>query len=92
MSRYEVKHEDKGLAFGNDHACGEFLMIWQRPTDPKERNAQDQYGPDPEEVIVDLDTKFHPKFDRGMMVRLISKHGFDLSELEEARNEAELNA
>jgi hypothetical protein len=31
MSRYEVIHEDKGLAFGKDHACGEFLMIWKRP-------------------------------------------------------------
>ena len=33
MSRLEVLHDDKGLAFGKDHVCGDFLMIWKRVYD-----------------------------------------------------------
>jgi hypothetical protein len=84
MSRYEVIHIDKGLAFGSDRACGEFLMIWKRPTDPKERNNPISEMPGPDNVIVDLD-KLDPTFDRDMMLRLISEHGFTLSELENAK-------
>jgi hypothetical protein len=84
MSRYEVKHSDKGLAFGRDHACGEFLMIWRRPTNPAERQKQDAMGPDPDEVLVDKDTLFDRDFDRPAMLRLIAKHGFTLDELQAA--------
>jgi hypothetical protein len=84
MSRYEVKHEDKGLAFGKDHACGEFLMIWKRPEDPKERKDQDVFGPDPDEILVDKDTMFDKDFTRAEMLRLITEHGFHLGELQAA--------
>jgi hypothetical protein len=84
MSRYEVIHEDKGLAFGSDHACGEFLMIWKRPKNPKKRTAQDKFGPDPEEILVDKDTHFNPDFNRDAMVKLITEHGFALHELQTA--------
>ncbi len=87
--RYEVLHEDKGLAFGHDHACGEFLMIWSRPTDPKEREMQHQFGPNPEEILVDVDTLFNKTFERDEMLRLIGLHGFSLSELEAAKAQTE---
>jgi len=80
MSRYEIYHEDKGLAFGSDHACGEYLQIWLIPVDSEERKLQKQFGPDSEEMLVDED-KF-TGFDRDKMLALIKEHGFDLSELE----------
>lgn len=87
MSRYTVLHQDKGLAFGRDHSCGEFLIIWQRPNDPKERTLQDSFGPNPSEILVDLDTRFNVEFDRTLMECIIQKHGFDIGELEEVYKE-----
>jgi hypothetical protein len=87
MSRYEILHEDKGLAFGNDHACGEFIMIWTRPADPMKRKEQDNYGPEPEDVLVDKDTLFDKDFNKEQMLKLIKEHGFDVSELQEAKRE-----
>ena len=84
MSRYEVLHKDKGLAFGHDHPCGEFLMIWQRPTDSKERELQDKFGPDPEEMLVDVDTMFNKDFNRDKMIELIIEHNFTINELKQA--------
>jgi len=89
MSRHEVIHKDKGLAYGKDHACGEFLMIWKRPIDLEERKNQDKFGPDPEEIIVDKDTMFHKDFNKNEMIRLIELHGFELQELEDAYNKAQ---
>lgn len=80
MSRFQVMHQDKGLAFGDDHACGEFLMIWIRPTDPSERDAQDIFGPDPEEVIVDEDTVL-TGLTREKYLALLAEHGFSEEEL-----------
>jgi len=81
MSRYQILHEDKGLAFGNDHACGEFLQIWKRPDNPKDRSEQDQFGPNPEEMLVDLDTRFDKDFTKDKMLEIITLHGFRLDEL-----------
>ncbi len=83
MSRYTVLHEDKGLAFGSDHACGEFLMIWVRPNDPDVRKEQDNFGPDPEEVIIDEDTMF-TGLTREKYLSILKEHGFNESELEQA--------
>lgn len=91
MSRFEVRHQDKGLAFGNDHACGEFLMIWKRPTDEKERQSQDAFGPDPEEVIVDEDTLF-TGFTRERYLALLAEHGFTEGELADVYNAVETPA
>lgn len=85
MSRYEVIHTDKGLAFGSDHACGEFLMIWMRQKDPESRHLQDQFGTDANDVIVDEDTAFNPDFNREKMLRLITEHGFRVEELIRAK-------
>jgi len=86
MSRYEVIHDDKGLAFGNDHACGEFLMIWKRPAKgSKARRLQDQFGADSEDMLVDVDTMFDKEFTRPKMEALISEHGFRLEELERVK-------
>lgn len=80
MSRYEIRHEDKGLAFGNDSVCGEFLMIWKRPDDPVQRTAQDTFGPDSEEVLVDEDTIL-THLTREKYLALLSEHGFSEEEL-----------
>lgn len=80
MGRYEVYHDDKGLAFGGDRMCGEFLQIWERPADPDERKAQDKFGPD--DLLVDEDNM--TGFTKDKMLELIAKHGFELSELEKA--------
>ena len=92
MSRYIILHEDKGLAFGNDHACGEYLQIWARPTIKKERELQDKFGAEDEEILVDKDTLFDKGFDRDEMIRLIEIHGFHLNELAEikAKEESEI--
>lgn len=86
MSRYEVLHEDKGLAFGDDRACGEFLQIWHRSKNSVQRRVQDQYGPNPEDMIVDVDTMTDEKLSEEGMKRLLHEHGFEMSELEDAYN------
>lgn len=80
--RYEILHKEKGLSFGYDHACGEFLQIWTRPVDLKERMNQDKYGPDPEEMLIDEDTKF-TRLTREKMMQLVQEHGFTIEELME---------
>jgi hypothetical protein len=80
MSRFEIYHEDKGLAFGYDHACGEYLQIWRIPEDPEDQKLQWQFGPDPDEMLVNEDR--FTNFNRDKMELLIKEHGFDLSELE----------
>lgn len=85
--RYTVLHDDKGLSFGQDHACGEFLQVWTRPQDEVDRGKQDQYGPDPDEMLVDEDAKF-TGFTRERMMRLLEDHGFTVEEL---MNEAQKN-
>jgi len=84
MTRYTIFHDDKVLAFGNDHVCGEYLQIYTRPADLQERKSQDSFGPNPEEMLVDEDK--HTGFTREKMLKLIAEHGFDLSELESAYN------
>lgn len=83
--RFEILHEDKGLAFGRDHACGDFLQIWKRPEDPVERELQDMSGPDEEEMLVDMDTSGigGPRLTKEMMLQLLGDHGFTLEELQE---------
>ena len=80
MSRYEVYHKDKGLAFGSDHACGVYLQIWQRPDSPNERSLQDRVGPNPEDMLVDEDTLTGLTSDKKL--EIIEQHGFTLFELE----------
>ena len=83
MSRYTIEHDDKVLAFGYDHVCGEYLQIWQRPAGLDERKLQDQFGPDPDEVLVNEDSS--TGYTRNRMLGLIAKHGFTLYELEKAQ-------
>jgi len=69
-TRYEIYHKDKGLAFGNDHACGEFLQIWDLSKGKQ---------PDVDNILVDEDrfTGFNPP----KMLKLLKEHGFALDEL-----------
>jgi len=71
MSRYEIYHEDKALAFGTDHACGEYLQIW---TLDKGRM------PDVKNIIVDEDTVL-TGMSRGKMLALLKEHGFTEDEM-----------
>lgn len=80
MSRYEVYHEDKALAFGNDHSCGEYLQIW---------DLSKGSMPDPDNILVDEDR--FTGFTRNKMLELIEKHGFSLHELKEAKEPKELD-
>ena len=76
MSRYVVHHENKSLAFGNDHACGEFLMIWDTTGKYSE--------PDPDNVLVDEDVLFTGLTQEKMLL-LLKEHGFTKQELENRR-------
>lgn len=80
MSRYEVHHEDKALAFGNDHACGEYLMIW---------DLSKGSMPEPENILVDEDR--FTGLTRDKMEKLVKKHGFNLQELKEAKEPSEID-
>lgn len=71
MSRFEVFKNKKGLAFGNDHALGEYLQIW---------NAPNREMPDVDNILVDEDML--TGLNREKMLRLISEHGFNESDLE----------
>ena len=79
MSRYTVTHDDKALAFGTDHVCGDFLIIWSRPADNTPRLEQDEMGPDPDEILVDEDNSTN--LTRQRMLLLLDVHGFTLDEL-----------
>lgn len=83
MSRYEVIHDDKGLAFGTDHACGDFLMIWRRPIDSEDRQNQDSFGPEPGDLLFDKDV-YLTQLTREEYLEALKEHGFTESELEEA--------
>lgn len=76
MSRYEIYHEDdkKALAFGSDHACGEYLMIW---------DTSEYREPDGENVLIDEDTILTGLTKEKMEV-LVEEHGFTMAELENA--------
>ena len=73
MSRHEVYKGTKGLAFGNDHACGEYLQIW---------DASVYREPDGENILVDEDT-FLTRLTREKMLQLIKEHGFTEDDLAE---------
>lgn len=79
--RIEIKHENKGLAFGYDHALGEFLQIWKRPDDPEELRLIDTYGPDDEDMLVDEDVT--TGFSKEKLIALLNEHGFSYNELEQ---------
>lgn len=74
MSRYEIYHKDKALAFGSDHACGEYLQIWDITKDRM---------PDDENILVDEDTKL-TGLTQEKMLALVEDHGFTQNELERA--------
>ena len=74
MSRYEIIHKDRGLAFGYDHALGEYLQIWDETKG---------HGPDVDNILVDEDNQ--TGFTRDKMLRIIDAHGFKLSELVDAK-------
>lgn len=76
MSRFEIYHEDKALAFGNDHACGEYIQIWDTT----------KYSmPDCDNVLVDEDTLL-TGLTREKMMKLIQEHGFTEREMANACN------
>ena len=81
MSRYQVLHDEKGMAFGKD-ACGLFLQIWQRAKGPLRRKLQDTVGPENETLLVNKKEKIHSDLTEEEMVRLITHHGFTLAECE----------
>jgi hypothetical protein len=76
MSRFEIHHEKKSLAFGNDHACGEYLMIW---------DTSQYREPDGDNVLVDEDTRF-TGLTKERMEQLVQEHGFKIDELIEAKH------
>lgn len=73
MGRIEIYHKDKGLAFGRDHALGEFLQIW---------DLSKGQMPDADNILVDEDAL--TGLTRVRMEQLILQHGFTLEELEKA--------
>ena len=75
MSRYEIHHENKSLAFGNDHACGEYIMIW---------DTSKYSEPDSDNILVSEDVLF-TNLTQERMIKLIEKHGFTKEEITEAR-------
>jgi hypothetical protein len=74
--RLEIHHNGKSLAFGNYHACGEYLMIW---------DTTEYAEPDVDNVIVDEDQ--FTGFAREKMLSLIQEHGFTVKELEQAKSQ-----
>lgn len=73
--RYEIYHKEdkKALAFGRDHAVGDFLQIW---------STSESREPDSDNILVDEDTL--SGLTRERMLELLAEHGFDESELAEA--------
>ena len=69
--RYEIYKNGKGLAFGNDHACGEFLQIWKLPGQPE-----------PDNILVDEDARL-TGLTREKYMSLLKKHGFTEEDLAE---------
>lgn len=77
MSRFEIHHNDKAIAFGEDRTgCGLFLQIWNRPAI---NITQDFFNPD--ELIVDTDMLTDKTFDPEKLLKLAEEHGFRASEL-----------
>ena len=74
VTRFSIIKNGKGLAFGKDHAFGEYLQIW-------ETLGKDDSVPDCSNILVDEDcmTGF---FTRKKMLSLIQQHGFDEADLE----------
>ena len=72
MSRHEIYHNDKGLAFGRDHACGEYLQIW---------DLSKGRCPDVDNILVDEDTVL-TGLTQDKMLSLVEEHGFEQHELE----------
>jgi hypothetical protein len=58
MSRFEKSNSTHGLAYGIDHACGLFVMVWKIPEDEHDRKGLEQFGPDSDDIVVDKDTLF----------------------------------
>jgi len=71
MSRFEIRHKDKGLAFGNDNAMGEFLQIWDL-----------KKGTDPDDDCILVDEDNMTGFTREKLLAHLEQHGFTLAELE----------
>lgn len=66
--RYTILHQDKGLAFGYDAVCGEFLRIWEIAN--------------PNKLLVDLDSSFFVEsFSKNKILELLKEHGFTEDEL-----------
>jgi len=78
-TRYEIYKGNKGLAFGNDHACGEFLQIW---------DTSDHTQPDTDNILVDEDTQL-TGLTRTRMIDLLEQHGFTEEDLAIAYNRKE---
>lgn len=84
MSRHEIWHTDKGIAFGHDHIFGLFLQLWHIPEDPDERKLQRQFGADPDEIIVDMDEQRKDTMDE--MIKVAVSHGFSEAEVDFGTN------
>lgn len=73
MSRFEIFKNGKGLAFGNDFYCGDYLQIW---------DATKTKMPDSENILVDEDKL--TGLTRPKMLKLLEEYGFTEKELEQA--------
>ena len=83
MSRYEIYHKDKGLAFGEDEVFGEWVQIWERPIKKHQRDLQDSYGAKPEDMLVDeanIDGLTYSK-----LVKYATTYGFTARQIDAAR-------
>jgi len=69
--RYEIFKNGKGLAFGKDHACGDFIQIW---------DASKSTIPDVDNVLVDEDVLL-TGLTRERMMELLKEHGFTEEDL-----------
>lgn len=66
VSRYEIYKGTRGLAFGTDHACGDYIQIW---------DTSMYREPDDDNIIIDEDQKL-TGLTKERFLSIIKEHGF----------------
>lgn len=65
MSRIEKNNSEYGMAYGNDHACGYFIQVWDKKS--------------PDEMLISKDGLFDGLTLNGV-VNIADDYGFDLTD------------
>lgn len=74
--RKEIFKEKTALAYGHDHAVGNFVMIWK--INPKYPLKHIENEPDDTNLIVDRD-EFFGKLSESEVVRIAKQYGFKVN-------------